>query len=292
MMAAMLDLELLRSFVSVADTGGFTRAGERVHKTQSTVSQQIKRLEDTLGYPLLHRNGKQATPTEHGERLLSYARRILALEQEAREALTRPTGEGTIRLGMPEDFAAYRLSELLANFTRSRPGLRLDVRCGLSVDMRRALERGELDLALYERDAGERGGIACWPDKLRWITSRKHPIDYDRDPLPLVMFEQGCLYRKRMIHAIESAGRSWHIAYTGPNLSGIQAAVSAGLGVSVLPEVAVLPEHRLLKASEGFPTVTNTEVALVTAPDASPATRSLAEVLAEFCSSGDPRKAA
>src|SRR5262245_25635014 len=144
--APMLDLELLRSFVSVVDAGGFTRAGERVHRTQSTVSQQIRRLEETLGYPLLHRNGKQATPTEQGERLLSYARRILALEHEARDALSRPASEGIIRLGMPEDFATYRLPELLSNFTRSRPGLRLDVRCGLSIEMRRALERGELDL--------------------------------------------------------------------------------------------------------------------------------------------------
>ncbi len=288
----MLDLELLRSFISVVDTGGFTSAGERVHRTQSTVSQQIRRLEETLGYPLLHRNGKQATPTEQGERLLSYSRRILALEQEARDVLARPTGEGIIRLGIPEDFAAYRLTELLSNFTRSRPGLRLDVQCGLSVQNRRALERGELDLALYKRDAGERGGIASWPERLRWITSRKHPIDFDRDPLPLVMSEQGCLYRKRMIHATELAGRAWHIAYTSPNLAGIQAAVSAGLGVSILSEVAILPEHRVLKASEGFPTVTNTEMALVAAPDASPATRSLADALADFCSSIDPRKAA
>ena len=288
----MLDLELLRSFISVVDTGGFTSAGERVHRTQSTVSQQIRRLEETLGYPLLHRNGKQATPTEQGERLLSYSRRILALEQEARDVLARPTGEGIIRLGIPEDFAAYRLTELLSNFTRSRPGLRLDVQCGLSVQNRRALERGELDLALYKRDAGERGGIASWPERLRWITSRKHPIAFDRDPLPLVMSDQGCLYRKRMIHATESAGRAWHIAYTSPNLAGIQAAVSAGLGVSILSEVAILPEHRVLKASEGFPTVTNTEMALVAAPDASPATRSLADALVDFCSSIDPRKAA
>src|SRR5262245_37108021 len=191
--AAMLDLELLRSFVSVVDTGGFTSAGERVHRTQSTVSQQIKRLEDTLGYPLLHRNGKQATPTEEGERLLSYARRILLLEQEARDVLAQPAGEGIIRLGIPEDFAAYRLTELLSDFTRSRPGLRLDVRSGLSVQARRALERGELDLALYKRDAGERGGIAAWPERLHWVTSRKHPINFKRDPLPLVMSEQGCL---------------------------------------------------------------------------------------------------
>src|SRR4030081_1660762 len=102
----MFDLDLLRSFISVVETGGFTRAGERVHRTQSTVSQQIRRLEETLGYPLLHRNGKQATPTEQGERLLSYSRRILALEQEAREVVARPDSEGVVRLGIPEDFAA------------------------------------------------------------------------------------------------------------------------------------------------------------------------------------------
>src|SRR5262249_17642378 len=143
--ADMLDLDLLRSFVSVIDAGGFTRAGERVHRTQSTVSQQIKRLEDSLGHPLLHRNGKRVTPTEEGDRLVSYARRLLALEQEPREVMARPGSEGVVRLGVPEDFAAYRLSKLLADFARSRPGLRLDVRCGLSVNARRALERGELD---------------------------------------------------------------------------------------------------------------------------------------------------
>jgi DNA-binding transcriptional LysR family regulator len=288
----MLDLDLLRSFVSVVDTGGFTRAGERVHRTQSTVSQQIRRLEETLGYPLLHRNGKLATPTEQGERLLSYARRLLALEQEARDVAARPAAEGVVRLGIPEDFAAYRLTEMLSDFARSRPGLRLDVRCGLSVQMRRALERGELDLALYKRNAGENGGIAAWPEQLQWVTSKKHPVAFDRDPLPLVMSEQGCLYRNRMIHAIEMAGRPWHVAYTSPNLPGIQAAVSVGLGVSILPKVAVLPEHRVLKVSEGFPAVSNTEVALVATADASPAARRLAELLTAFCSSSDPRKAA
>src|SRR5580704_16360347 len=107
----MLDLDLLRSFVSVVDAGGFTRAGERVHRTQSTVSQQIRRLEGDFGRPLLHRDGKRIRPTEEGERLLSYARRILALAEEARDVVSRPTGDGVIRLGLPEDFAAYRLTE-------------------------------------------------------------------------------------------------------------------------------------------------------------------------------------
>jgi DNA-binding transcriptional LysR family regulator len=288
----MLELDLLRSFVSVVDTGGFTRAGERVHRTQSTVSQQIKRLEETLGYPLLHRDGKQATPTEEGERLVSYARRLLALEQEARDVMARPESEGVVRLGLPEDFTVYRLTELLSDFARSRPGLRLDVRSGLSVQSRRAIERGELDLALYKRDAGESGGIAAWPERLHWITSRQHPINFRRDPLPFCMFEQGCLYRNRMIHAAEAAGRAWHMAYTSPSLAGIQAAVSAGIGVSILPEVAILPEHRVLKSKDGFPAITNTEVVLVTAANASPATRRLAELLRDFCSASDPRKAA
>jgi len=288
----MLELDLLRSFVSVVDTGGFTRAGERVHRTQSTVSQQIKRLEETLGYPLLHRDGKQATPTEQGERLVSYARRLLALEQEARDVIARPESEGVVRLGLPEDFTVYRLTELLSDFARSRPGLRLDVRSGLSVQSRRAIERGELDLALYKRDAGESGGIAAWPERLHWITSRQHPINFRRDPLPFCMFEQGCLYRNRMIHAAEAAGRAWHMAYTSPSLAGIQAAVSAGIGVSILPEVAILPEPRVLKSKDGFPAITNTEVVLVTAANASPATRRLAELLRDFCSASDPRKAA
>src|SRR5258705_9110835 len=127
----MLDLDLLRSFVSVVDAGGFTRAGERVHRTQSTVSQQIRRLEDTMGRELLHRNGKQATPTEEGERLLSYARRILALAEEARDVVARPAGDGVVRLGIPEDFAAYPLAEVLSGFAPSRPGLRLHRRFGL-----------------------------------------------------------------------------------------------------------------------------------------------------------------
>jgi DNA-binding transcriptional LysR family regulator len=256
------------------------------------VSQQIRRLEETLGRPLLHRDGKRVTPTEEGERLLAYARRILALAAEAHDVVARPASEGVVRLGMSEDFAAYRLTAMLSEFARSRPGLRLDVRCGLSVDLRHALERGELDLALFKRDLGESGGVAAWPERLHWLTSRRHPIDFRRDPLPLAVFEQGCLYRNRAIHALEAAGRAWHIAYTSPNLPGIQAAVSAGLGVSILPEVAVLPEHRVLDATDGFPPITNTEVVLVTAPEASPATRRLAQALADFCSAADPRVAA
>jgi DNA-binding transcriptional LysR family regulator len=280
--AALLDIELLRSFVSVVDAGGFTRAGERVHRTQSTVSQQIKRLEDSVGRPLLMRNGKQATPTEEGERLLTYARRILALEREARDVVARPVVDGVVRLGIPEDFAAYRLVELLSDHVRSRPTLRLDVRSGLSTGLRAALERGELDVVLVKRNPGQGACIAAWPEQLQWVTSRKHPIDLDRDPVPLAVAEQGCLYRDRLIHALETAGRTWHIAYTSPNLSGIQAAVAVGLGISILPDVAITPGHRIVDAA-GFTPITMTEIALMASDNASPAARRVAELLGDFC---------
>ncbi|MBN9041850.1 MAG: LysR family transcriptional regulator [Rhizobiales bacterium 62-47] len=279
----MFDLELLRSFVSVVDSGGFTRAGERVHKTQSTVSQQIKRLEDDVGRPLLNRAGKTVVPTEDGERLLSYARRMLSLAEEARDVLARPSDEGAVRLGIPEDFAAYRLTELLANFARARPGLRLDVRADQSIHLRRDLERGELDLALLKRAAGEKGGIAVWPERVHWVTSKANPVDLSCGSVPLIGFPAGCLYRAGAIHAIEAAGRSWHMAYSSSSLVGIQAAVGAGLGLGILSEIAILPNHRILTAKDGFAPIDKTEMALVAAPDASPATLRLADRLAEFC---------
>jgi DNA-binding transcriptional LysR family regulator len=279
----MLDLELLRSFISVVDSGGFTRAGERVHRTQSTVSQQIKRLEDDVGQPLLNRSGKEVTPTEAGERLLPYARRLLSLAEEARDVMARPGHEGAVRLGVPEDFAAYRLTKLLAAFSRAQPGLRLDVRADQSANLKRDLERGDLDLALFKRAAGEKSGIAVWPERVHWVTSKNHPRNTSAGSVPLIGFPAGCLYRAGAIHALESAGRTWHMAYTSSNLAGIQAAVAAGMGLSILSEMAIQSDHRVLTAKDGFKPIDRTEVALVASPDASPATLRLADRLAEFC---------
>jgi DNA-binding transcriptional LysR family regulator len=290
-----MDLELLRSFVSVVDAGGFTRAGERVHRTQSTVSQQIRRLEDSVGRKLLLRKGKQVSPTDEGEQLLAYARRMLALADEARDAIGRPAPGDIVRLGVPEDFAAYRLAQMLSKFARSHADLRLDVRCDLSVRLRRDFARGEFDVALIKRDAGdasETDAVAAWPERLRWVTSMRFPVDLDRDPLPLAVFEQGCLYRRRAIHLLEAAGRTWRVAYASPNLAGIQAAVSAGLGISILQDVAVLADHRRLGPKEGFPKLSNTELALVVRPDAPQAARRLADLLAEFCKASAARAAA
>src|SRR5246127_4159036 len=287
----MLDLELLRSFLSVVDSGGFTRAGTRVHRTQSTVRQQIKRLEEDVGQPLLNRSGKEVTPTESGERLLSYARRLLSLAEEARDVLTRPGNQGAVRLGVPEDFAAYRLTKLLAAFSRAHPDLRLDVRADQSIYLKRDLERGDLDLALFKRAAGEKGGIAAWPERVHWVTSKSHPRHTSTGAVPLIGSPTGCLYRAGAIHALESAGRTWRMAYTSSNLAGIQAAVAAGMGFSILSERAIQADHRVLTAKDGFSPIDKTEVALVASPDASPATLRLADRLAEFCDNVQARAA-
>lgn len=279
----MLDLELLRSFVSVVEAGGFTRASERIHRTQSTVSQQIKRLEEDVGQVLLHRDGKDVRPTEAGERLLSYARRLLTLAEEARDVLREPDGDGAIRLGIPEDFAAYRLAKLLGAFSRSHPSLRLDVRADQSKNLSRDLERGELDLALFKREAGAKGAIAVWPERVHWVTSKSHPIDVNASSVPLIGFPPGCLYRAGAIHALESAGRAWHMSYSSSSLAGIQAAVAAGMGLSILSEMSIQSDHRMLTAKDGFAPINRTEVALMAAPNATTATLRLADRLAEFC---------
>ncbi|WP_257167212.1 LysR family transcriptional regulator [Bradyrhizobium sp. SRS-191] len=280
----MLDLELLRSFVSVVEAGGFTRAGERVHRTQSTVSQQIRRLEEDLGQTLLNRDGREVTPTEAGERLLSYARRLLALAEEARDVVARPGPDGAVKLGIPEDFAAYRLAKLLAAFSRAHPDLRLDVRADQSLNLKRDIERGDLDLALLKRGVDEtRTAIAAWPEQVYWVTSKSHPVSLEARSVPLIGFPLGCIYRSRAIHALEAAGRAWHMAYTSSSLAAIQAAVAAGMGLSILSEMSVQAEHRVLTAREGFAPIDRTEVALLASPNASPATLRLADRLAEFC---------
>jgi DNA-binding transcriptional LysR family regulator len=199
--------------------------------------------------------------------------------------LARPGNEGAVRLGVSEDFAAYRLARLLAAFSRSHPRLRMDVRAGQSLDLKRDLERGDLDLALFKRAAGEKGGIAVWPERVHWVTSKSHPIDAKTGSVPLIGFPTGCLYRASAIHSLESAGRAWHMAYTSSSLAGIQAAIAAGMGLSILSEMSIQADHRVLTAKEGFSPIDRTEMALVASPEASPATLRLAERLAEFCES-------
>jgi DNA-binding transcriptional LysR family regulator len=284
----MFDLDLLKSFVSVVDAGGFTRAGERVHRTQSTVSQQVRKLEAAVGKPLLRRQraGKGVTPTEEGELLLTYARRLLAIAAEARDVMSRAEPIVVARLGVPEDFAGRRLTDLLAGFARQHPHIRLDTISGLSADLQAELDTGAIDLAIVKREPGEGPSLAHWPERLVWVAGKK--ADLSHDPVPLAVFSQRCIYRARAIHALEQAGRRWRIAYASQGLIGIQAAVASGLGISILSADAVLPDHRLLTAADGFNEPPPTELALVAGSSRlASTTKIVADYLEAALGSGD-----
>ncbi|HEY9214504.1 MAG TPA: LysR substrate-binding domain-containing protein [Ancylobacter sp.] len=273
------DLALLRTFVAVVESGGFTRAAERIHLTQSTVSLQIKKLELGLGHALLVRDRAGVVlVTEEGERLLGYARRLLALSAEASDVLKRPAAPKTIRLGVPEDFGGRRLIDLLVGFSQRWPQIRLDTVSGLSLELRRLLGAGDIDLALTKREPDDGFALASWTEPLAWVGSARCGLAPDPEPVPLVVFSPGCIYRERAIRAIADGGRRWRIAYASQGLMGVQAAVAAGLGVSLLPLDAILPEHRILH-DDDLPEQPPTELALFSAARRPDRTQ---RVLAEF----------
>ena len=271
----LFDLDLLRALVTVADCASFTTASTRLHSTQSTVSQKVRRLEDLAGHRLLVRGNRDVRPTDSGETLLAYARRMLALNDEMLDALAGADVAMTVRLGVPEDFAAGRTTHLLAAFNRKHPRIKLEVTTGLSRDLAGAYDRGELDLALVKQRRNSRESVARWPETLHWIDSAKSPT-IALDPLPLVAFPPRGLYRDEMIAAVESLGRRWRISFTSSSLSGIQSAVADGLGISLLPARAVTAEHAVLTRRKGLPAVDCMDIALLHRPSADPVVKELA----------------
>ncbi|MFC5695890.1 LysR substrate-binding domain-containing protein [Pseudomonas sp. GCM10022186] len=278
----MFDPLLLRSFVAVADCGNFTRAAERLHLTQSTVSQQLRRLEESLGCRLLDRSQRQVVATPEGEQLLGYARRILALQEEAAEVLRHQPGSGVLRLGVPEDFAAERLMPVLAEFSAAHPAVRLEVTSGLSPELLRLYQGGEFDLLLVKRMGDGGDSLASWPEPLAWVDSASRRA-YGREPLPLVVFPPGGLYRNEMLHGLDVQGRRWRIAYSSASLASVRAAVAAGLGVSLLPLRVLGPEHRLLGEEEGLPEIQGLRLALYGRAGLGSAGAELVERLKALC---------
>lgn len=282
MIDPMLDPVLLKSFVAVVESGSFTRAGDRVHLSQSTVSQHLRRLEEQLGSELLDRSGRYVVTTESGARLLVHARRLLALMEEAVAEMREGQTQGEIRLGVPEDFAAEPLTSVLADFARRHPALRLDVNSGLSNTLWQQYGAGSYDLVLVKQRLGHTVGEAAWPEPLAWLDSRQQPC-WQRDPLPLVVFPVGGLYRDEMIHSLESHGRRWRIAYSSASLAGVRAAVASGLGISLLPARLAGRDHGTLGPAEGFAPLPQLELVLHCRPEAHPRVRELATALVAMC---------
>jgi len=273
------DLDLLRTFVAIVDNGGFTRAAERVGRTQSTVSLQIKKLEDGLGRRVFEREpGRDLLLTPDGEVLLTYARQMLRLGDEARARLMEPDAEGRVRLGTPEDFATAHLPDVIARFARAHPRVALEVNCDFTVNLLDAFSKGHYDLVLFKREPqGPGGGVGVWRELLVWAASPRLLLA-EGGALPLVLAPVPDVYRKRALASLDAVGRSWRIVYTSPSLNGLLAAVKAGLGVTVLPREMVPPGFMLLGAEQGLPPLPDAEIVLYRAPGA---LSRAAELLAE-----------
>ncbi|WP_043351830.1 LysR substrate-binding domain-containing protein [Methylobacterium sp. B1] len=260
------DLDLLRTFVAIVDNGSFTRAAQRLSLTQSTVSLQIKRLEDGLARRLFDRDGRDLQLTPEGEILLTYARQILRLGAEALSRLRESDVSGVVRLGTPEDFATTHLSEVLACFARTHPQVALQVQCDFTVNLLADFAKGRYDLILFKREPqGPSGGTKVWREVLDWVASPRL-VTETGGPIPLILAPAPDVYRKRALSALDAAGRDWRIVYTSPSLAGLQAAVQAGLGVTVLPTEMIPADMVSVSARLQLPKLPDTEIVLYRAP--------------------------
>ncbi len=234
-MTSMLDPRLLRTFVAITETGSFTQAAERLHMTQSTISQQLGRLEQAVGRPLIDRTDRPVRATASGERLLGYARRILALQSEAETQLADTAGASAIRIGVPEDIVTGAMAEAFAAFVGRRRETRIDVVTGLSRDLTRRYRAGEFDIVVVKEPLASADRLAVFPEPIGWFERADAPDDAGPDPVPLVAFPPGGLYREAMFERIERERRSWYVAFSSSSLHSILVAVEAGLGLSLLP---------------------------------------------------------
>ena len=255
------DLEILVSFVRVADVANFTKAARQLNRSQSTVSLHINRVEELYRCRVFQRSTKAVALTPEGEILLSYARRMIQLHQAAATQLHGRTLSGALRVGIMEDFASRQLPHILRQFAVSHPNVELQLLTAVSADLMSALDDGRLDVVLARRAQHERRGDVIWREPLSWVVARDHPVATD-GPLPLVLFTHGCFYRPLVIDALDARHMPWTIACTSTSLSGITAAVGAGFGITVLADSTITPDLRRAPPSLGLPPLPATEIAV------------------------------
>ncbi len=279
-----LDMDVLRTFVTGFELGSFARAAERLGRSQSAVSTQLRKLEEQVGQSLVRKSGRGLALTTAGESLLSYAKRILDLNDEAVDRLREPDLEGWARLGLPQDFAENWLPAVLGRFARAHPKIRVEVRAESNARLLERIIKGELDLALAwgsGKESANAQPVADFP--ISWIGRRdwRGVSSLGIEPLPLVAFEPPCVFRDIGINALDAVGIPWRIAFTTSSLSGLWAAVEAGLGITLRTAVTLPPGLSALDPLQcGLPPLPRISLALHAAQsNPSKAITSLAEIL-------------
>jgi DNA-binding transcriptional LysR family regulator len=255
------DIDCLRSFLVVADTMNISQAAENVGRAQSTVSQQIAKLEAQVGRELLtRRRGRVLELTAEGERLVNYARRMLQLNDEAYSSICGDTLTGSVRVGVPLDFFGRDVMTWLARFKQRHPGVTLEVEANQSENLMRRSERGEFDLAFFKQEVGARRGVVALTEQMVWVGGPNYSPTPD-ESVPLILFPEGCAYRRFAIATLEASKRHWHVSFVGPSFDCLRSAVTEGLGVSVLSRALVTSPLRIVRREVALPQLPAVELA-------------------------------
>ena len=254
-----LQIDYLRTFIEVADTKGFTRAGIQVNRSQSTVSVQIKRLENEIGKPLFERIGKKAKLTAEGNILIKYARQIVKEHDDAVLALSKPWLQGFIRFGSPEHYTSGVLPNLLARFASSYPDVLVEMRCENSDKIKEAVDKGELDIGLCTQISG--GGQVIYHDPIVWISNPGFIVQKDK-ALSLAVFAEDCIFRTWALEALEKAGITYRIVYVSRSISGLLDAVRAGLAIAPVVQSNVPSDLKIVGIENGLPVLPVSNIVL------------------------------
>lgn len=258
----MLDPVHLRSFLAVARTSSFTAAGRELGLQQSTVSQHIRKLEQTVGRRLFVRDTHRVMPTSDGEAMVAFAQGILDANARAEGYFKSAAIRGRLRFGTSEDFVFSRLPDVLRDFTRRHPLVDVELTVGLSGWLNQKLDGGELDLVLAKRPDGEDRGRLVWRDRLVWAGAPDFTID-PHQPVPLLLYPPPSITRARVLTALERAGRSWRVACISGSLTGLRAAALAGLGILGLARRLIPAGLAELSHPDGLPELDEVEFILL-----------------------------
>ncbi len=275
-----IDIDLLRCFTTVAELRGFSRAAATLGRSQSAISMQIRRLEEIAGQVLLDRSPQGVSLTRRGEEFLSYARRIVALHDEALDVVSAKALRGTVRFAVMDDYATSILPAALARFSRLHPEIELEVTTGFTRDLLRQLG-GEFDLVLATHKQGTGKGEVLRIERTSWACSDSHSPPLD-GPLPLALLKPGNMYREWALDALNRAKRPWRIVFSSSSIGAVEAAAAAGMAITVVKAGTARSGLRLMSESDGLPPLPLSEIALHTAPRRqTPASRALADHLVE-----------
>ncbi len=279
-----VDTAVLRTFLALAESGSFSQAGVLVGRSQSAVSEQIRKLEELFGRVLFERTTRHVRLTAEGEQFLQHARAMVAQADAMLARFRAPDIEGEVRFGSPEDFASAYLPDILGLFAAAHPAVELHVTCQLTLPLVEDFEAGEQDLIIVKQDPERRYAASrpLWRERLVWVAAASLAprfADAARGRmLPLVLSPSPCVYRSRATRTLEAAGVTWSGVFTSPSFAGQAAAVRAGLGYAVMPRAMVPPELAVLR---DWPELAEVEIALLGQSRLSPAAAALAGFIEE-----------